>query len=133
MSEPTDSTLVFPKTIFEDASETLWIAEPNAIVRVLSPRSRQPSQHRTPPRLRRYTFAEKYASNSVVRSFMFAQDERGTMIASGYSGFCFWYHPALDTFALVVPQKPSSASAVGLIHDICAVYAAPEEFFAATL
>lgn len=129
--QQSDSTIVFPKTLFEDASETLWIAEPNAIVRVLTPLSADAPKSRTLPRFRRYTFPAEYASNSVVRSFMFAQDAAGTMLTSGYSGYCFWYNPALDTFALL-PFQQSPKQAVGLIHDICTIRSKPGEFLAAT-
>ncbi len=126
--QPSDSTIVYPKTLFEDAAGTLWISEPNAIVRVLAPpllkkKSGSPAK----PRLRRYQFPAEYASNSVVRSFMFAQDAAGTMLVSGYAGYCYWYNAALDTFSLLAFKQP-----VGLIHDICAMRKERGQFLAAT-
>ena len=84
--EHTDSTLFFPKAVYQDRAGTLWISEPDGVVRY---RER---------RLRRYRFAEKYRTDSYFRSFSLVEDRWGRLLAASETGHLSVYNPARDAF-----------------------------------
>ncbi len=93
----TDSTLFYPKSIFEDSQGTLWIGENDAIVRY---RDRQ---------LKRYAFPEKLHIISYTRTYQFFETSEGKLIAVSQKGHLFYYDANTDQF-IQIPIHNSSFS-----------------------
>ena len=90
---PTDSTLFYPKTMYEDSRGALWISEPNAVVRW---------QHGA---LKRFPFSETCRTNSYTRSFQVIEDRFGTLIAVSERGHVFTYDPVHEEFQQALHQS----------------------------
>jgi len=82
----TDSTLFYPKSIFEDSHGTFWIGENDAIVKY---RDRQ---------LKRYAFPEKFHIDSYTRTYQFFETSAGKLIAISQNGHLFYYDAYTDQF-----------------------------------
>lgn len=85
----TDSTVWYPKSIFQDKKDNFWISEPESIFCYKNGVSK------------RYKFDIKYKSNSFIRSFQFLEDNAGQLWAMSYSGHLFRYNAQKDDFDLV--------------------------------
>ncbi|TAD98387.1 MAG: hypothetical protein EAZ97_10935 [Bacteroidetes bacterium] len=93
-----DSTLHSAKSCFEDQNGNLWIAEPNALVRLL------PNK-----KFKRYTFEDKNRSNHYHRSFHFCYDQFNNLWLGSEKGFLFVYDPKTDKFKeIILPNKLNS-------------------------
>jgi len=93
---PTDSTVFFPKTVFEDSEQALWISEPKSIVRYSN------------GLIQRYEFDEIYGvRENDFRSFLFAEDKQGRLIVASNSGQIMYYDPIADVFRMLPLKKPS--------------------------
>lgn len=92
----TDSTLWYPKTLYEDARQTLWISEPESIVAYRN------------GEMKRYGFPLDYKSGSFTRSFSFAEDGFGNFFIISFTGNLFFYNIENDDFEEIeLPQYPS--------------------------
>lgn len=80
-----DSAIFYPKTIFESKDKTLWIAEPNSIVRYKN------------GNWKRYLFDPEDDTKSFVRSFNFCESD-GVLYATSNPGNYFYFDNALDKF-----------------------------------
>ena len=101
-----DKSLIYPKTVFEDSHNVLWISEPNAIVRYKD------------KKLKRYPFANKYSTTSFLRSFIFAENKPGNLIVASQQGFLFYYNTEKDVFSEIqMPQKSDFISALLPINE----------------
>jgi signal transduction histidine kinase len=87
---PSDSTLWYPKSIYEDRSGGVWLGEPRSVVRYDG------------KAIRRYHFSEANRSPVFVRSFSFFEDDNGILFTVSYQGNVFRYDPVHDEF---VQQK----------------------------
>ncbi len=88
-----DTTVNYPKDLYQDEQGALWIAQSRSISRY---------QNKT---LRRYSFPSYCQTNSFLRSFSFVPDGFGSFIVVSQSGYCFWYNRVQDTFiALELPR-----------------------------
>ncbi|MEI9920668.1 MAG: hypothetical protein WDO14_18030 [Bacteroidota bacterium] len=76
---PTDSTLWFPKTVFEDNVNVLWIAEPQSVMRVGKGKPR------------RFTFGIEDRSPQFLRSFAFFEDRKGFLYTTSYAGNVYMF------------------------------------------
>jgi signal transduction histidine kinase/ligand-binding sensor domain-containing protein len=81
-----DSTIWYPKNIYEDTHQNLWIIEPDAIVRVIG------------SSIKRYSFDLKDHSYDFLRSFNMVEDGFGNLIVISLPGYIFYYDIELDTF-----------------------------------
>jgi AraC family chitin signaling transcriptional activator len=99
------NVVCFPKEIYEDKYQHLWINESNSVVRY---RNRK---------LKRYFFPERCMTTSFQRSFSFVEDGFGGFGLFSQQGFLFMYNAKTDKFEeVVLPQnigKVSSAINVG--------------------
>ncbi|MBI2419741.1 MAG: hypothetical protein HYV28_17905 [Ignavibacteriales bacterium] len=82
-----DTGLAFPKTIFEDSQGTIWVGDQTGIVKIKN------------NSYKKYLFEEQYRSDSYFRSFLFLEDERGSLIVSSWKGALFAYNKKTDTFS----------------------------------
>jgi len=92
----TDTTLFYPKGLFASADGSLWISEPDAVVRYAN------------GRIRRYPFVEKYRADSYVRSFQFIEKRDGTLYVLSERGYLFRFDPKADAFELFANEQPSA-------------------------
>lgn len=81
-----DSTIWFPKSMYEDRNGAIWIGEPRSIVRY------------TGGNLKRYDFGDPNRSSVFVRSFSFFEDHHGNFFAISYNGSVFAYDKRRDRF-----------------------------------
>ncbi len=75
---PTDSTLWYPKSVFEDSNKNLWFGEPQSVVKYDG------------VSLERYEFDDAYNSASFVRSFVFVELSDGRILTSSNNGNFFF-------------------------------------------
>ncbi|NJN26044.1 MAG: hypothetical protein HC819_08765 [Cyclobacteriaceae bacterium] len=76
---PTDTSLWYPKSIFEDSQGNLWIGEPQSVVRYDG------------NKIDRIEFGPRFNSSSFVRSFCFEEWSPGKILISSYNGDFFYY------------------------------------------
>ena len=84
-----DSTLWYPKMIFEDNRRNIWIAEPQSVVKL------------NDGQWKRYKFSSEYNSNSFIHSFRFAQLNDDSLLISANPGQISVFDYALDSIKLV--------------------------------
>lgn len=88
---PTDSSLWYPKSCFEDSRGNIWIGEPQSVVRF------------TGDALNRIEYGPEDNSSSFVRSFSFAELPDGRILISSFTGNFSTFHN--DTGAFVFLEK----------------------------
>jgi ligand-binding sensor domain-containing protein len=93
---PTDSTIWYPKSAYEDHEGNIWLAEPQSVVCY-----RGPGQ-----RLERYDFGSRTRSPVYIRSFHFVEDQNHQLYAISYQGLVFRYEPASRGFIKVNYSMP---------------------------
>jgi PAS domain S-box-containing protein len=80
-----DSTILYPKSLYQDRFGALWVSEPASVVRIED------------GMWRRFTFSEKYRADSYSRSFLFAEDRFGRLVVTSERGYFFTYDAVDDT------------------------------------
>jgi signal transduction histidine kinase len=115
----TDSTLWYPKTLYCDRHGTLWLGEPNAIVRctltkVVPKKSNavQNTQRATVSTMsfKRFRFDDTFSSDSFLRSFSFVEDKQGRLLAASQrGGALFCYDAAADRFSRLPVAMPTES------------------------
>jgi signal transduction histidine kinase/ligand-binding sensor domain-containing protein len=85
---PTDTTLWYPKSLYEDKSGHLWMGEPQAVSRIVD------------GRLSRYYFDQSNRSPVFTRSFSFFESREGEFFTVSYQGNVFRYDKASDDFKI---------------------------------
>lgn len=85
---PNDSSLTYPKLLFEDAEGTLWVSESQAVVKL-------DKQYRF---LKRYAFDLANRSPQFLRAFSFFEDRQNVLHTVSFQGNVFRYNAQLDTF-----------------------------------
>jgi signal transduction histidine kinase/ligand-binding sensor domain-containing protein len=102
----TDSTLAYPKSLYEDRNRTLWVGEPKSVVRIEG------------DKMHRYDMGEQNRSPVFVRSFSFFEDRAGNLFTIGYNGSIFRFDAPSDQF---IQQKdfyiPNEVSHVLFVDD----------------
>ena len=83
---PSDSTIWYPKTVYEDSQYTLWFAEPDHVVRLLN------------GKMHRYNLPEKNATYDFLRSYQFLETTSGIILAISLPGILNRYDPQLNQF-----------------------------------
>ena len=84
--EYTDSSLHYPKSVYEDRDGTIWIGENTAIVRY------------NEGNFKKFAFELKDRSYDFYHSFSFTEDETGTLWAISFHGNLFYFNTQLDAF-----------------------------------
>jgi signal transduction histidine kinase/ligand-binding sensor domain-containing protein len=95
---PTDSTLWFPKALYEDKENSLWIAEPQSVVCYRK------------GILNRFTFGIEDRSPQFLRSFGFFEDRLGFLYTVSYSGNVYMFDSDEYTFVKEKVKFPSGVN-----------------------
>ena len=82
---PTDSSIWYPKSIFEDSKGNLWIGEPQSVVKYNF------------KKIQRIAFGPEHNSSSFIRSFNFVELPDGKILISGFNGSFFLYDNTTDS------------------------------------
>jgi signal transduction histidine kinase/ligand-binding sensor domain-containing protein len=82
----TDSTVFFPKSVYEDFEKNIWISEPDAVVKLAD------------GKFRRYNFNNTQRADSYFRSFLFFEDKFGHLLITSQRGSVFLYDRNRDSF-----------------------------------
>jgi len=96
--EEGDSLLFYPKAVYEDREENLWISEPGSIVRA------------TEKGLTHYHLDNRYRTKSYIRSFRFFQDQWGHLLAFAQPGYVLMYNRKSDKFRAIETANPLPSS-----------------------
>lgn len=92
----TDTTVFYPKTIFKDQNQNIWISEPYSIIRLKSGNT-----------FERYTFPDIAESGSYLKSFFFLENEAGDLFVISQTGYAYFYEQESDTFkSVIVKGRP---------------------------
>ncbi len=82
----TDSTINYPRNIYEDRLGVIWIAEPQSLVKYSG------------GKIERFDLGPENRSPVFIRSFDFFENNDGTLFAISYEGKAFWYDRANNNF-----------------------------------
>jgi AraC family chitin signaling transcriptional activator len=94
-----DSTLYYPKNVYEDRRSTLWIGENKDVVRYER------------GVMTRYSFGESYANSDIFSSFSFVEDGYQQLWAVSYKGGLYRYDQVQDQFVKVgLPRQLQAVS-----------------------
>jgi len=93
-----DTTLWYPKAIYEDWHGAVWLAEPKSIVRYEG------------GAMKRYDLGEEHRSPVFTRSFCFFEDHVHNLFAVSYQGSLFWYNRQKDEFIMLEDKLPPNCS-----------------------
>lgn len=104
---PTDSTLWFPKTAYEDKDSSLWVAEPQSVVRL---------EH---GKLQRFNFGIEDRAPGFLRSFSFFEDRLGFLYAVSYAaGNVYMFDADEYTFTKESVAFPPNVTDVKRIDNV---------------
>lgn len=103
---PTDSTLWFPKTMYEDRNDDLWLAEPQSVVRLRN------------GVLNRFNFEIEDRSPQFLRSFTFFEDRVGFLYAVSYSGNVYMFDAKEFKFIKEPVTFPSGINDIKVIDNV---------------
>lgn len=95
----TDTTLWYPKKVYRDTRDNIWVAEPQSVVKLGN------------ESFRRFDFADSENSTSFVESFNFLQLDEKQLLITSFPGNIFVYDYENDTI-----RQVSKNPQVGEIH-----------------
>jgi signal transduction histidine kinase len=75
----TDSTINYPRNIYEDKFGVIWLAEPQSLVKYFG------------GRIERFDLGPENRSPVFIRSFTFFENDNGVLFAVSYEGQVFYY------------------------------------------
>jgi len=93
-----DTTLNYPKSVFEDSHGNLWIGDYNNVMLYKNGKKSK------------YKFAAGEASSSYMRSFSFAEDGYGKLWVTSFPGHLFYFDEKNNAFVQV--NTPSAMQSV---------------------
>lgn len=85
----TDTALYYPKILYEDDREALWIGEQQSVVRYAD------------GQFNKYRFPAEDRALSFERNFAFAEDGRGTLWTASFNGNLYFFDRERDRFVPV--------------------------------
>lgn len=100
---PTDSTLWFPKTLYEDKQSNFWLGEPQSIARLRN------------GALSRFNFGIEDRSPHFLRSFSFFEDKQGFLYAVSFSGNVYMFDDDEYTFVKEDISFPTAINDVKVV------------------
>ncbi|MFZ6012090.1 MAG: ligand-binding sensor domain-containing protein, partial [Bacteroidota bacterium] len=101
---PTDTTIWYPKSIYEDLVGNIWLAEPQSVIRFDG------------KDMKRFDFGMENRSPVFIRSFSFFEDKRGNFYCSSYQGNVFVLEQDKNAFRKVEVAFPQNVSHVLVDH-----------------
>ena len=109
---PTDSSLWYPKSIYEDHSGNLWIGEPQSVSRING------------KVLQRIRFGLEDQTPEFLRSFSFFEDKKNTLFCISYFGSVFQYDIDKMSFTKLNQSFPTDIKAIRILDGTIWVAAA---------
>ncbi len=104
----TDSTLFYPKAIYRDHKQRLWVAEVTSVVRLLD----------STGTFKRYAFSKKYKTLSYLSSFLFFENQQGKLFLFSQTGYLMTYDEKEDRFVEVpIHNRPRQWAVNALIRS----------------
>jgi signal transduction histidine kinase/ligand-binding sensor domain-containing protein len=100
-----DSTLSYPKLLFEDQQRNLWISESQSVVKI------------NRGSFKRYEFGLVNRSPQFLRSFSFFEDRQGNLFTASFHGTVFRYNRNADTFDPVSEKLPSEIEIITKVNN----------------
>ncbi len=82
---PNDSSIYYPKTVFEYNKGDLWIGETNAIIRLRNGHQKK------------YAIDSNYLPDSYLRTFMFTKDKYNNLWVASQAGYLFYHDTKSDS------------------------------------
>ncbi|MCU0426727.1 MAG: ATP-binding protein [Candidatus Kapabacteria bacterium] len=99
-----DSTLFYAKSLFEASNGDLWLGEPDAIVRLRK------------GTMKRFSFGARYTADSFTRTFSFAEEADGTILAASQRGHgLFRFDVGADVFKEIPVGKANFTSVSAIL------------------
>jgi signal transduction histidine kinase len=95
-----DSTLSYPKSLFEDSQGNLWVSESQSVVKLKG------------KSFKRYNFELAYRSPQFLRSFIFFEDLKQNLFISSFQGNIFRYNNSTDQFNIQKEKFPEEVEHV---------------------
>ena len=89
----TDSTVHFPKLIYEDSKENLWITDDMGMCKLKD------------GKFKRYTFDKKLTTYTYYRTFSMVENANGTIYVFSQNGYTFYFDEKKDMF-VEMPDIP---------------------------
>ncbi len=100
-----DSSISYPKTIFEDKDGALWISESQSVVKLQS------------NSMTRYEFDLTNRTPQFLRSFSFFVDQQQNLYTCSFQGNVFQYDVQADQFRIVEQKFPSNVEFVTVSNN----------------
>ncbi len=91
-----DSTVSYPKYLYEDSNSSIWISEAQSIVKLSN------------GTMSRYEFGTENRTTQFLRSFAVFEDLKGTIYTSSYQGNVFKFNVQNDSFEKHGQNLPSN-------------------------
>lgn len=85
-TDETDSLVFYPKLVFVDSKERIWISETNDISKFEN------------EKFEKYKFDFTYYTNDYKRSYIFLEDKDNKIIATSWKGYCFYFDESRNQF-----------------------------------
>jgi signal transduction histidine kinase/ligand-binding sensor domain-containing protein len=101
---PNDSTLSYPKSLYEDRRGLLWVSESQAVVRM------------TGRKIKRYEFDIADRTPQFLRSFSFFEDAKGALFTVSVAGNVFRYDGEQDKFLKTDYKFPGNVEFVAVLN-----------------
>jgi ligand-binding sensor domain-containing protein/DNA-binding CsgD family transcriptional regulator len=93
----TDTSLYFPKTIYEDKKGQVWVGENQAVVCIQQ------------GKLKKYRFTSEDLTYSLLKSFSFAEDSHGNLWTVSWNGNFYIFNEQQQQFERVTTEKKVSS------------------------
>ncbi len=88
-NQESDTSLYYAKSAYVDSKGKIWVGDLTGVISVRN------------NKIKKYKFEKKFHVNSIFRSFSFAEDDKGNLIAAARPGYFFVYNKASDNFILL--------------------------------
>jgi len=115
-----DSSLSYPKLLYEDFHGNIWVSESQSVVRLKK------------NSIQRYPFDLANRSPQFLRSFAFFEDRNHNLYTTSFQGNVFRYNTTTDTFELIPEKLPSGIEFASVI-DNQLIVGAQDGLFVSTL
>jgi signal transduction histidine kinase len=117
---PNDSTLWYPKSVYEDTKGNLWVGEPQSVVRL---KDRE---------FERFPFGAETRSPQFLRSFSFFEDRKGELYCTAFNGLLYRFNAGTNRFEKLPVQLPVDLEHVS-VNDNQLLIASGTGFYIAPL
>ncbi|MBS1507430.1 MAG: hypothetical protein JSS79_12355 [Bacteroidetes bacterium] len=117
---PNDTTLWYPKSLYEDHHGNFWVGEPQSVVRLKD------------GGFERYSFSAETRSPQFLRSFSFFEDLKGNLFTTAINGFLYRLNPQTNLFERLPYDLPENVEYV-CVYENELLIAAGTGFFVAPL